>query len=545
MESLDSRLKRIEQRLSSIEKFIAENVNTSRNKDMTVRLGRVSEPVEVSSEYRYNYGSDIDPSLLIKVPLHQVDSSVFNQRKSTHLNEDMLVTAVSGIILVLALFFLGRFLVDASWLTPTSQIAFGAVLGLGFITTGYSLRESSIVGMQYLPLVGLALLYVSIFGATNYYHLMPKNAGLVAVLVVSWLGLFVNREFNLDIYQILAVVGAYLVPLYISYEAELVYANLYYLVTSLSFMLFAVALRLNTVAILGAYLAIAVCGITDYFDNDSMNLVLFTLGHFVIYASGYLLTAVRSEEEISRVYTYLFFPFVLLFYIFEFYYLGQISHKTQEIFGVLFGISMIGCYMLVKTLASKKPVQLTQTLLLMSSAAVFAHIVFYNLLPDKMRAIGLIVMGVALFKAAPAALTQNRLLSKAMTYFFLVLAAVSGFEVILAQFNSQLLFNYINAVIYAVVLFYVAFFETHLAELKIDRRIATGAAHLFILTSLYSAFSQKTFPVILGVMGGYAVLAVALFFHQSQKMKATANVDPVVIPNASNVTDISSKNEQT
>jgi uncharacterized membrane protein len=545
MESLDSRLKRIEQRLSSIEKFIAENVNTSRNKDMTVRLGRVSEPVEVSSEYRYNYGSDIDSSLLIKVPLHQVDSSVFNQRKSTHLNEDMLVTAVSGIILVLALFFLGRFLVDASWLTPTSQIAFGAVLGLGFITTGYSLRESSIVGMQYLPLVGLALLYVSIFGATNYYHLMPKNAGLVAVLVVSWLGLFVNREFNLDIYQILAVVGAYLVPLYISYEAELVYANLYYLVTSLSFMLFAVALRLNTVAILGAYLAIAVCGITDYFDNDSMNLVLFTLGHFVIYASGYLLTAVRSEEEISRVYTYLFFPFVLLFYIFEFYYLGQISHKTQEIFGVLFGISMIGCYMLVKTLASKKPVQLTQTLLLMSSAAVFAHIVFYNLLPDKMRAIGLIVMGVALFKAAPAALTQNRLLSKAMTYFFLVLAAVSGFEVILAQFNSQLLFNYINAVIYAVVLFYVAFFETHLAELKIDRRIATGAAHLFILTSLYSAFSQKTFPVILGVMGGYAVLAVALFFHQSQKMKATANVDPVVIPNASNVTDISSKNEQT
>lgn len=545
MESLDSRLKRIEQRLSSIEKFIAENVNTSRNKDMSVRLGRVSEPVEVSSEYRYNYGSDIDPSLLIKVPLHQVDSSVFNQRKSTHLNEDMLVTAVSGIILVLALFFLGRFLVDASWLTPTSQIAFGAVLGLGFITTGYSLRESSIVGMQYLPLVGLALLYVSIFGATNYYHLMPKNAGLVAVLVVSWLGLFVNREFNLDIYQILAVVGAYLVPLYISYEAELVYANLYYLVTSLSFMLFAVALRVNTVAILGAYLAIAVCGITDYFDNDSMNLVLFTLGHFVIYASGYLLTAVRSEEEISRVYTYLFFPFVLLFYIFEFYYLGQISHRTQEIFGVLFGISMIGCYMLVKTLASKKPVQLTQTLLLMSSAAVFAHIVFYNLLPDKMRAIGLIVMGVALFKAAPAALTQNRLLSKAMTYFFLVLAAVSGFEVILAQFNSQLLFNYINAVIYAVVLFYVAIFETHLAELKIDRRIATGAAHLFILTSLYSAFSQKTFPVILAVMGGYAVLAVGLFFYQSQKMQTENHAEPVVIPNNSNVTDISSKNDPT
>lgn len=542
MESLDSRLKRIEQRLSSIEKFIAENVNTSRNKDMNVRLGCVSEPVEVSSEYRYNYGSDIDPALLVKVPLHQVDNSLFNQKKSNHLNEDMLVTAVSGIILILGLFFLGRFLVDASWLTPTSLIAFGAVLGLGFITAGYSLRQTTLVGMQYLPIIGLTLLYVCIFGATNFYGLMPKNAGLAGVLVISWIALFVNREFTLDIYQIIAVVGAYIVPLYISYDTDLVYANLYYLVASLSFMVMAVSMRFTTVAMLGAYLAIAVCGLTDYFDNDVMNRVLFTLGHFVIYASGYLLMAVRSEQELSRVYTYMFFPFVLLFYIFEFYYLGQISHRTQEVFGLLFGLSFVGCFQLVKMLAPQKPVQLTLNLLLMSAVAVFSHIVFYNLLPDKMRPIALVIAGVALFKASSSLIGQNQMLSKSLTYFFMLLMAVSGVEVVLAQFSSQLMFNYVNAIIYAVMLFYVAFFETHLAELKVNGRIVAGVAHLFILTSLSSALSHKPLPLVIGAVGAYAVAAFGLFVYQTRQIKKSQTVNPVVI---SNVTDINSKNDST
>ncbi len=543
MESLDSRLKRIEQRLSSIEKFIAENVNISRNKDMSVRLGRVSEPVEVPSEYRYKYNSDIDPALLIKQPIHQIDNSLFNQNKSSHLNEDILVTAVSGLILILALFFFGRFLIDASWLTPTSQVAFGVVLGLGFITAGYTLRQTSLVGMQYLPVVGLTLLYVSVFGATNFYSIMPKNAGLAGVLIASWIALFVHREFPLDIYQILAVVGAYVVPLYISYDSELVYANLYYLAASLSFMIMAVSMRLTTVAILGAYLSIAVCGITDYYDNDIMNRVLFTLGHFVIYASGYLLMAVRSEEELSRLYTYLFFPFVLLFYIFEFLYIGQISHKTQQIFSVLFGLSFIGCFMLVKMLAAKKPVQLTLTFLLMSSVAVFSHIVFYNMLPEKVRPIGLIIAGVALFKAGSSLFENNKMLSRALTYFFVLLVAVSGFEVILAQFNLQNMFNYLNAAIYAVVLFYVAFFESHLVEVKINGRIVAGMAHLFILTSLYSALSLKSFPIIAGALGAYTLLAFVLFFYQTQKAKAA--VEPVVLSNPSNVTDISPKTEQT
>ncbi len=543
MESLDSRLKRIEQRLSSIEKFIAENVGTSRNKDMSIRLGRVSEPVEVSSEYRYSYASDIDPALLIKQPIHQVDNSLFNQKKSGHLNEDTLVTAVSGLILILGLFFLGRFMIDAGWLTATSQVAFGVVLGLGLIVAGYTLRQTSLVGMQYLPVVGLVLLYVCVFGATNFYSIMPKNAGLAGVLIVSWIALFVHREFSLDIYQILAVVGAYVVPLYISFDSELVYANFYYILASLSFMIMAVSMRLTTVAILGAYLSIAVCGITDYYDNDIMNRVLFTLGHFVIYASGYLLMAVRSEEELSRLYTYLFFPFVLLFYIFEFYYLGQISHKTQQIFSLLTGFSFIGCFMLVKMLAAKKPVQLTLTFLLMSSVAVFSHAIFYNMLPEKIRPLSLIIAGVALFKVVSSLFENNRMLSRALTYFFLLLVSVSGFEVILAQFNLQNMFNYLNAVIYAGVLFYVAFFESHLAEVKINGRIVAGMAHVFVLTSLYSALNLRSFPVIVGALGAYTLLAVAIFYFQTQKAKGA--VEPVVTSNLSNVTDISSKPEQT
>ncbi len=54
LETLDSRLKRIEQRLSSIEKYIAENLSPNKNKDLNITLGRVSEKIEVAKEFRFD-----------------------------------------------------------------------------------------------------------------------------------------------------------------------------------------------------------------------------------------------------------------------------------------------------------------------------------------------------------------------------------------------------------------------------------------------------------------------------------------------------------
>lgn len=524
METLDSRLKRIEQRLSGIEKFIAENMVPGKNKDLSLRLGRVSSPVDVAEEYHYNYRENMDPSQLVRAPIHKVDSSIFNQRQKEELHQDTIVTAVSGLIIVLGLFFLGRFLMDASWLSPISLIALGAVFSIAFIAGGISLKESGSPGVQYLPIIGIVLLNVCLYGASNYYSLIPKNVSLIGALAISWLSLFVYREIEADIYQILAAVGAYIMPLYISFGSDQVFTNLYYLAATFSFMVIAIRMRLMILAVLGAYLALVVSGVSDYIDDDHMNKIMFSLGHFVMYGAAYLFMAIRSDKEINRQYTYLFFPFVLLFYIFEYYYIGHIGVRAQNIFSVTFGLSLAAAYLVVGALAKEKPVQFTQTFLGLSAVSVFSHLLFYSALPAKFRPMVLVFVGFGVMKLAQTAAEKNPLFSKLLTYFFMLITALSGMEVILQQFNTSTSLTAVNALIYACVLFYFAFFETHLANLKINRTITSAIGHVFILSAVYGLLKDKVVMLMLGGCALYTLAAVTSiwYFHKPEQESAPA-----------------------
>ncbi len=518
MESLDSRLKRIEQRLSSIEKFIAENIGISKTKDVSIRLGRMSEPVHVSSDYKYDSLDEFDSSKLVKSQLHQVDNNVFNRKTMSGVPEDTLVTAVSGLVLILALFFGARFLIDSSLLTPVSLLAIGAVVGLSLTMAGPALIDTTLVGVQYLPAVGLTLVYTCILGATNFYSIIPKNIGLGLILCVSWLSLYTSRQLSIDVYQIISVVGAYVLPLYISFEAENVYTNLYYLIASVSFVVLSQVYQTKLTLLIGAYLSLLVCGLTDYFDDDIMNRILFTFGHFVIFTSGYFLSVIKSAEEPKPIENYIFLPSLLLFYALEFYYLGHLSAQTQLIFSGSFGLLLLAIFQLVKMQAAKVNFQRTTNLIFVLAVATLSHLIFYNLISEAVRPALLILASFAFIKLGFSYMKENNNLYLTLTYLLIFIMATTGIEVIISQINSHLLFNYVNTIVFTIILLYAAYFEEKIANFVIKPQLLTICAHFFILAGIYSLIWQKSLIMLLTVFGGYFVMAIILFLVQSKKI---------------------------
>src|SRR5574341_23980 len=113
-----------------------------------------------------------------------------------------LVTSILGwggaVALVLAAAYLIRLAVESGWLTPVRQVALAAIAGLAMIAAGFVLRN---VNRQYaglLPAGGVAILFLSIYGAHLFYGFVEAAPATVAVIVVCLLSLWLCRVFESD-----------------------------------------------------------------------------------------------------------------------------------------------------------------------------------------------------------------------------------------------------------------------------------------------------------------------------------------------------------
>jgi hypothetical protein len=362
---------------------------------------------------------------------------------------------------------------------------------------------------KYFPIVGIIVLYVAAYAAGNYYAIIPKNAALIIVFIISAVSVLFSKRFELEVYQIIAVIGAYLSPLYIAFHGG-GFVNYYYLAVSLFFMVMTVYYEMNVLPILGAYMALGVCAVSEYLDNDVMSLVLYTLAHFVFYASAYTLKTVRSEKDVSKVYTYSFFPFVLLFYLIEYYYISSFKTMWTPAFTVLTSVLLGLFFVGVKKLSKDGKNELTATLLLALASITAIHSVFYVLVPEKFRPISLVVGSFISIKALEKLPQEKwRTYSVMMTFFLFGLIGLNYFEIIFNQFNTHIKLPFISGLIYAAVFGYITFFEKKIAEVSVNPLFSGGAVHLIILSTVYNLTKTLSTPTWVLATGIYFIIAVA------------------------------------
>ena len=107
--------------------------------------------------------------------------------------------------------------IDNDWIGPGGQVALGLLLGAGliasaswFLSRGYAFFADGLTGL------GAAVLYLSLWAAASYYHLIPPAAAFVAMALVTAGMIAIALGRNSQRVAVLAMLGGFVTPALVS-----------------------------------------------------------------------------------------------------------------------------------------------------------------------------------------------------------------------------------------------------------------------------------------------------------------------------------------
>lgn len=117
------------------------------------------------------------------------------------------------VVLLLGMSFFLKYAFDNRWIDETGRVALGALAGAALIVLGGRLAAKGLgVFGQALIGTGLAILYLAIFAAFNFYELIGQGAAFVAMIVVTiGAAALADRQQSQPLAMI-AVGGGFLTP---------------------------------------------------------------------------------------------------------------------------------------------------------------------------------------------------------------------------------------------------------------------------------------------------------------------------------------------
>lgn len=130
------------------------------------------------------------------------------------LNRIGIVAVVFGVA-----FFI-KYAFDNDWIGPTGRVVLGIVSGLGLIGWGQYLYNRYRIYAQGLIGGGIAILFVSIFAAHDFYDLIPYGAALAAVAFVTAAAVIVSVVNDDIAVFIIVLAGGFATPLLLGFADD-------------------------------------------------------------------------------------------------------------------------------------------------------------------------------------------------------------------------------------------------------------------------------------------------------------------------------------
>jgi uncharacterized membrane protein len=120
------------------------------------------------------------------------------------------------LIFCAAAFFL-KYAFENRWIGELGRVTIGVAAGLGMVWSG---RERHRKGWRYLAQIltggGIVILYLSVYGAFGYYHLLGARAAFIALVILVAEAHLLALSYNARAVAVMALVGGFLVPVLLS-----------------------------------------------------------------------------------------------------------------------------------------------------------------------------------------------------------------------------------------------------------------------------------------------------------------------------------------
>jgi uncharacterized membrane protein len=305
----------------------------------------------------------------------------------------------AGLALLLAAVYFLKLVYDTGWLTPDRQLGLATLAGAGLVAAGLFFARVDRAYAAYLPALGLIILYLTAYTGHLYYRVLTLPAAIVAISVVTLLGIWLGRRFENSVFVIVAAVGVYLSPLLLAAAPhQLLDVVIYYSAWSLLFSFCALTDGRRITYMLPMLFALvgfdAVWRLTG--EVDWLLAVIYQLVQLVVFASTAAAFSVIHRRPLGDFDGVVHGIALVLFYGIEYVVLKQHVPRLAPFVGVATAILLLVIYLAARA-ALKDSGRIGVGAVIVSTycAVVVTHAVFFEWLPHDLFAWAALVPAVA------------------------------------------------------------------------------------------------------------------------------------------------------
>ena len=165
--------------------------------------GREAAPGQPAPVFAHNLQPAASPAKL--------DSSLESRIGGQWLNRIGIVAVLVGLS-----YFL-KFAFDNNWIGPATQVVIGIVAGLVILFWSERFRSKGYAGFAYsLKAIAFGALYLSLWAASQYYHLLLPWAAFLGMVMVTLTATALSLRQNSELLAGFAIVGGFLTPVLMS-----------------------------------------------------------------------------------------------------------------------------------------------------------------------------------------------------------------------------------------------------------------------------------------------------------------------------------------
>jgi uncharacterized membrane protein len=412
--------------------------------------------------------------------------------------------------LVLAAAYLIRLAIDSGFLTPERQVAMAGTFGVGLIVTGLLMRDSFRRYGSLLPAGGVAVLFLTVYGAHLYHKLITAPTAAVGVIAICLIALALREFYKNELYTFFAVIGSYTGP----YLLHILAARpldliIYFGAWDLLFCIYAIRARWRTVYLLSAYLAFIVFDATwrSGARADWIPAATFQAVQFLLFLAATVWYSVAHRKPLEEHESVLHLPPLLFFYATEYGLMSAEIPSFAPWLAIVSAVPLLAAYLIARFRLPEKS-RAGELIVTMYTAIALFHAGYMELIPSGWRELA----GLGALLAVAALGARHPILRRFWPLSLAVLlAAFLGYTRLVTGFDIEHVVGWRLLIwLYAGTL-YVAYWLTQKQEgFRWPTNAALYLAHLGVLAGIVHASESRLVVSIAWGLLAVAALVVSM-----------------------------------
>ncbi len=209
---------------------------------------------------------------------------------------------IAAVLLGVAFFL--KYAFDNNWIGPAGRVMIGILAGIGFIGVGQILRGKYMKYSDLLMGGGSAILYLSIYSAYTFYHLITASTASVFMLCVTALTLAISVVNATQTLSLVGVVGAFATPFLVNTGTDTM-STLFIYMTIVNIGVLGISFfkkwpKLNLVTFIGTGLNFIVWYVSYYREDALIPTLGFVCVTFLVFLIANVARAIAAGVKADQ-----------------------------------------------------------------------------------------------------------------------------------------------------------------------------------------------------------------------------------------------------